>query len=88
MYYKDSFGSSSQKSKEKASSNPAFFKDKNAAIQDIAPKNVILEMYSLATDEPFSFLTIRLTAKNKNDIFMIRYDKNSNSIKKDYDTLF
>ena len=42
MYYKDSFGSSSQKSKEKESSNPAFFKDRNAAIKDIAPKNVIV----------------------------------------------
>ena len=32
-------------------------------------------MYSMATDEPFSFLTVKLTAKNKNDIFMIRFDK-------------
>jgi len=44
-------------------------------VSAIAPKDVILEMYSLATDEPYSFLTVKLTAKNKNDIFMIRYDK-------------
>ena len=43
-------------------------------VSAIADKNSILEMYSMATDEPFS-LTIKLTAKNKNDIFMIRFDK-------------
>jgi hypothetical protein len=44
-------------------------------VSAIADKNLILEMYSLATDQPFSFLTVKLTAKNKNDIFMIRFDK-------------
>ena len=44
-------------------------------VSAIADKNLILEMYSLATDQPFSFLTVKLTAKNKNDIFMIRSDK-------------
>ena len=44
-------------------------------VSAIADKNSILEMYSMATDEPFSFLTVKLTAKNKNDIFMIRFDK-------------
>jgi len=44
-------------------------------VSAIAPKNDILEMYTLATDEPFSFLFVKLTAKNKNDIFMIRFDK-------------
>ena len=44
-------------------------------VSAIADKNLILEMYSLATDQPFSFLTFKLTAKNKNDIFMIRFDK-------------
>jgi len=44
-------------------------------VSAIAPKDSILEMYSIAVDEPFSFLTVKLTAKNKNDIFMIRFDK-------------
>ena len=44
-------------------------------VSAIADKNSILEMYSMATDEPFCFLTVKLTAKNKNDIFMIRFDK-------------
>ena len=44
-------------------------------VSAIASKDVILEMYNLAVDEPFSFLTVKLTSKNKNDIFMIRFDK-------------
>jgi hypothetical protein len=44
-------------------------------VSAIAPKGSILEMYSVAVDEPLSFLTVKLTAKNKNDIFMIRFDK-------------
>ena len=44
-------------------------------VSAIAPKDVILEMYNLSVDEPFSFLTVKLTAKNKQDIFMIRFDK-------------
>lgn len=44
-------------------------------VSAIAPKDVILQMYSMATDEPFSFLTVKLTSKDKNKIFMIRFDK-------------
>ena len=44
-------------------------------VSAIASKDVILEMYNLAVDEPFSFLTVKLTSKNKNDIFMVRFDK-------------
>ena len=44
-------------------------------VSAIAPKDVILQMYTLATDEPFSFLTVKLTSKDKNKIFMIRFDK-------------
>ena len=44
-------------------------------VSAIAPKDVILEMYKLATDEPFSFLTVKLTSKDKNKIFMIRFQK-------------
>jgi len=44
-------------------------------VSAIAPKDVILEMYHLATDEPYSFLTVKLTSKDRNKIFMIRFDK-------------
>jgi len=44
-------------------------------VSAIAPKDVILEMYKIATDEPFSFLTVKLTSKDKNRIFMVRFDK-------------
>lgn len=44
-------------------------------VSAIAPKDVILEMYKMATDEPFSFLTVKLTSKDKNKIFMIRFQK-------------
>ena len=44
-------------------------------VSAIAPKDVILEMYHTATDEPYSFLNVNLVAKQRNNIFMIRYDK-------------
>jgi len=44
-------------------------------VSAIAPKDVILEMYRIATDEPFSFLTVKLTSKDKNKIFMVRFDE-------------
>ena len=44
-------------------------------VSAIAPKDVILEMYKIATDETYSFLTVKLTAKDKNKIFMVRFDK-------------
>ena len=57
-------------------------------VSAIADKNSILEMYSMATDEPFSFLTVKLTAKNKNDIFMIRFDKKLKSNLKNITIIF
>jgi hypothetical protein len=44
-------------------------------VSAIAPKDVILEMYNLAVAEPYSFLTVKLTAKDKNKQFLIRFDK-------------
>ena len=34
-----------------------------------------MELYNLATSEPYSFLYVKLTAKTKNDMFFIRFDK-------------
>ena len=48
------------------------FLDEVAAI---APKDIILEMYKLATEEAYSFLTVNLTNKDKDKIFWIRFDK-------------
>jgi len=41
----------------------------------IADKRTILQIYTMATDEPYSFLYVNLRAKSKNDIFHIRIDK-------------
>ena len=44
-------------------------------VSALAPKDVILEMYKMATDEPFSFLFVKLSAKDKNNMFYINYQK-------------
>ena len=44
-------------------------------VSAIAPKDVILQMYNLAIDEPYSFLSVKLTSKDKSKLFMIRFDK-------------
>ena len=46
--------------------------DENSALVD---KATLLEMYKLATREPYSFLYIKLTAKDINDMFYIKFDK-------------
>ena len=54
------------------------FKDIEAVIEEtsaIVDKNTLMDMYKLATSEPFSFLYIKLYAKKKEDMFYIRYDK-------------
>ena len=48
------------------------FLDEVCALID---KQTLLHIYNLATEEPFSFLYCNLTAKKKNDIFMINYSK-------------
>ena len=48
------------------------FIDEVSALID---KKSLMEIYSLATDEPFSFLTVDLTAKKKDDIFMVKFNK-------------
>ena len=54
------------------------YKDLETFIEEvsaIADKKTLLEIYNLATSEPYSFLYVRLTAKDKNDMFYIRFDK-------------
>jgi len=44
-------------------------------ISALIDKKTLLDIYNLATSEPFSFLFVNLRAKKKNDIFHIRFDK-------------
>jgi hypothetical protein len=44
-------------------------------ISGLVDRPTLMEMYKLATDEAFSFLYVRLTIRDKNKMFMIRYDK-------------
>ena len=39
------------------------------------PKKVLLQMYAAAVKEPYSFWYILLTAKHKEDMFFLRFDK-------------
>lgn len=54
------------------------FKDIEAVIEEtsaLVEKGLLMEMYKMATEEPFSFLYIKLNAKKKEDMFYIRYEK-------------
>jgi len=54
------------------------YKDLEAFIDEvsaIADKKILLDIYKLATAEPYSFLYVNLRAKKLNDYFMIRFDK-------------
>ena len=54
------------------------YKDLETFIEEVsavADKKTLMELYNLATSEPFSFLYVKLTAKSKKDMFYIRFDK-------------
>ena len=44
-------------------------------VSAITDKKTLLEIYNLATAEPYSFLYVNLRAKKKNEMFYIRFDK-------------
>ena len=44
-------------------------------VSALIDEQTLLQIYTLATEEPFSFLYCHLTAKKKNDVFMINYGK-------------
>ena len=48
------------------------FLDEVSALVD---KKALLEMYNLATEQPFSFLYVRLTEKHKDKMFMIKFNQ-------------
>ena len=52
------------------------YKDLEAVLEELsalADKSVILQMYRMATDGPYSFLYVRLNAKDKNNMFYINF---------------
>ena len=54
------------------------YKDLESFVEEVSAlidKKSLMEIYNLATTEPFSFLTVDLTAKKKDNIFMVKFDK-------------
>ena len=54
------------------------YKDLESFIEEVSAvtdKKTLLELYNIATYEPYSFLYVNLVAKSKNDMFYIRFDK-------------
>ena len=54
------------------------YKDLEELIEEvsaIAEKKTIMEIYSMATSELYSFLYVNLRSKDKNNLFQIRFDK-------------
>ena len=49
----------------------AFVQEQSALID----KNTVYDIYKLATEEPYSFLFVKLRESNLNKIFMIRLEK-------------
>jgi len=44
-------------------------------VSAVADKKTLLEIYNMATSDPYSFLYVKLNSKSKNDVFFIRFDK-------------
>jgi hypothetical protein len=44
-------------------------------VSAITDKKTLLQLYQLATAEPYSFLFIKLSSKKLSDMFYMRYDK-------------
>ena len=38
-------------------------------------KQILLEIYNIATEDPFSFLFVNLMEKDINKMFMVRFEK-------------
>ena len=55
------------------------YKDLECFVDEVSAvlpnKKDLLQIYHMATDEPFSFLFVNLRAKSVNEYFMIRFDK-------------
>jgi hypothetical protein len=54
------------------------YRDLESLIEELSaiePKKVLMEMYNMATEEPYSFWYANLMAKSKNEMFYIRFEK-------------
>ena len=54
------------------------YKDLETFIEEVSAvtdKKTLLQIYNLATSEPYSFLYVNLRAKTKNEMFHIRFNK-------------
>ena len=54
------------------------FRDLETCIEEVSgsiDKKSLMEIYNLVTAEPYSFLYVKLTAKKKDDIFMVKFNK-------------
>ena len=53
--------------------------DLEAFVEEVtagASKKELLQLYQIATDEPYSFLFVKLNAKKVEDMFYLRFEKN------------
>ena len=56
------------------------YKDLETFVEEVSAivsgdKKLILDIYNMATSAPYSFLFVNLRAKDRNDMFMIKFDK-------------
>ena len=54
------------------------YRDLESFVEEVSAlidKKSLMEIYNLATAEAYSFLYVKLTAKNKNDVFMVKFNK-------------
>ena len=54
------------------------YRDLEAFVEEVSAlinKKSLMEIYNLATAEAYSFLYVKLTAKKKDDIFMVKFNK-------------
>ena len=54
------------------------YKDLETFIEEVSAlidKKSLMQIYNLATEEPYSFLYVKLNEKKRNDMFYVRYDK-------------
>lgn len=54
------------------------YRDLETFIEEVSaiyPKKVLMELYNIATSEPYSFLYVDLRAKDKNDMFYMNFNR-------------
>ena len=67
------------------------FKDLEAFVEEVSAlidKKTLLEIYNIATEEPYSFLYVKLNAKKRDDMFYVKYNKKISIIEESYDDMY